>query len=74
MNLGRACAPSERTLLLNLTNFLNLINLANLLKFPNLLKFLNLPKSPPTHLHTLICCQSGADVVHHKRNPLGIVL
>ena len=41
-NLGRACAPLERTLPLNLPNLLKFLN------FPNL------PNSPPTHLHTLI--------------------
>ena len=47
-----ACAPLERTPLLNLLKFLN---------FPNLLN------SPPTHLHTLICCQSDANLPPIKR-------
>ena len=38
--------------------FLNIPNFLNLTNFPNLPKF---PNSPPTHLHTPICCQSGAD-------------
>ena len=54
-----ACAPLERTPLLNLPNF------------PKLPK---LPNSRPTHLHALICCQSGADVALTRKSHRWVVL
>ena len=66
--MGRACAPLERTPLLKFLKFPNFPNLPN---FPN---FPNLPNSLPTHLHTLICCQSGADVTLTRKSHRWVVL